>query len=167
MSCGARRIPAPGSASSGFRGSSPQRGEREAGSGRPPKAALVVARQILRKVLLMSIYVTASSVAPGAWTFTGAAAYDGLLQGAVAHDGVAIVPTRQRPISGSSDAPFNQVRGTEGPLKPPSARKRPGVSRGAPRPCTTPLGLEGPLKPPEVARSAPGNLRRSRFPMWA
>src|SRR3989441_3306533 len=60
--------------------------------------------------------------------------------------------------------------GLEGPPMPPRRSEAPRRSRGAPRPCTTPLGLERPPKPPrrsEAPRRSRGAPRPCTTPLGA
>jgi site-specific DNA recombinase len=120
-----------------------------------------LARQVLKKLLARPIVVTPDG--DGYWRFEGESHLDGVLRGAVAADLSAMIkaawkPTSPaRPIAGGSDARSEvyTVDSSEGPPKPPdarrcldigdshwgprrvsqspSARRRPGESRGAPR----------------------------------
>ena len=94
-----------------------------------PESALVLARQILKRVLLMPIHVKPSPTHPGVWNFTGAALADGLLRGSVDSDGNTAI-RRMGPIAGGSGG-FNKVRGLEGPPKPPALGDAP-ASPGRP-----------------------------------
>jgi hypothetical protein len=111
------------------------RANAEPGASLPviPEASLALARQILRKVLLMPIFVKPTG--PGEWAYGGAAAYDGVLHGKIDHEGlfyrgggfkIQILP----PISGGSDAQFNHVLGPDmAPHAPPTRRAQSNAAR--------------------------------------
>src|SRR2546425_652198 len=80
-----------------------------------------------RKILVEPIAVHAAPDG-GSWSYTGVAAYDGILRGTISHSYSVVEKPALPTISGGSDAPFNLVPGTDmAPHTPPSSwRQAPG-----------------------------------------
>jgi len=127
-----------------------------------PESSLALARQILRKVLLMPIFV--KPTAPGEWAYGGAAAYDGVLHGKIDHQGLVFRGSEfaikvLRPIAGGSDAEFNRVLGPE--MAPHTPQ------RGGARATVAPVQPSGAVAGRRGATRSPRRPARPRAPARA